>query len=259
VKNIIISISLCFLVSVALFAQEIPRNKYIPLNSHLSFFEEMVKKSSIFTNSSSIMSLLFIFLSAYSFSQETVHPSDLQKLKEKTIKADAIVEGIITNVKGFKGDHGMVYTSATIRISKIFKGDISDSIIELIFAGGKMDNGEFDIIDHGFHIGKGEDGMFFLRENKTGNILQSSLKSFIPSNGSRGYIKFNHSISKPVINSDGSYNDGPFYHIANSRDGYFDDLKRDLYEPIIAITGTPAKVLGLNIFEQEALKKQQQK
>jgi hypothetical protein len=189
-----------------------------------------------------LLFLAFICLSVQSpkILAQTNSRYDNPRLEDKTSEAEAIVEGAVIETKGFQNE-GMscIYTSATIKISKIFKGEISDSTIELIFIGGRMGD-RFAHVSDAFSIIKGQEGMFFIKNNRTGYSMQNTSKSFIPSNGYYCYIEYHHDLAN---------------HKATCPGVYYDDLEKDLYPSIEAATGISKKILCLNTFEIEALKK----
>ncbi len=81
---------------------------------------------------------LLTLLTLSSYAQE--HHTTLPSLAEKVAKADAVIEGMVIETKGYDSkDKSTIYTSALVRVSKIFKGTVSDIIIELVFEGGYTD------------------------------------------------------------------------------------------------------------------------
>jgi hypothetical protein len=165
-------------------------------------------------------------------------------LADKVNKSDAVVEGIVINQtrgEGFRGSKGNIFTPAVIRITKVFKGDIKDTIIELISDGGMTSSGSQTSSMWGL-VFKGYQGIFFLRENNSS--IQSGLytKSYL-------FVYENSYIYYSTIPRS-------TFHSAYFEGKNIEDFENILYKPIEAITGTPRKVIGLMPFE-EAAKKQQ--
>jgi len=155
---------------------------------------------------------------------------------DNVIKSDLITEARLISKEGFMYNDG-IYTSCIYRLLKVFKGDIKDTVIELIIPGGFMPNiGGADV---GYAIPVPDfEGFFFLRVNKSAIQSGTHLKSYFYTYGQSGM----------------GYNHVPGYSIAFDGENHYNDLEKDLYEPIEAITHTPRKILGLNSFEIEAQK-----
>jgi hypothetical protein len=188
---------------------------------------------------------LFLFTYIANFAQmlDWYHDKTLPEiLKQKISHTDIVIEGAVIEEKGFYDTitgHG-IYTSALIKVSRVFKGLTSDSLLEVIFIGGKIGD-NLQIVTDIETLNKGAEGVFFLINNNTGTRLRKDVKSYFINGTPVRY-----------------YHDHVNRH-ANIYSFFFDDFEKDLYPEIEKVTGTPAKVLGLNIFEQEALKKQRKK
>src|ERR1041385_5958632 len=69
-------------------------------------------------------------------------------LDEKIDKASVIAEGKVTEQHSFwNAQHTMIYTSSTLRISKVFKGRIITKEIELVTQGGSIGNRSLVVSD----------------------------------------------------------------------------------------------------------------
>jgi hypothetical protein len=169
-------------------------------------------------------------------------PSSQDSILETNVKiSDLIVEGKVISSRGFKSRKSQIFTSATIRVSKVFKGQISDTLIELVFYGGQYEN-TVAIVSDGFEISDGEEGIFFLKHNTTFANYRKELLSYEPE-------------GLPI-----SYHDWPYmvaHHMATSQGVTYDDLEKDLFQRIESATGQKRKVFSPNMFETEATKKQQ--
>jgi hypothetical protein len=160
-------------------------------------------------------------------------------LEEKVTKSDLVIEGLVESVTGFRANKGNIYTSVIIRITKLFKGTVSDSIIEVIVDGGTADS-ILVMVSHGLILSTGMEGIFLLSPNQTEVKYAKEVKSFIPLYGERSYIGYHPEIYMVA------------HHVATCKGVTYDDLEKDLFEPIEAVTKTPRKVMGLNMFERKA-------
>jgi hypothetical protein len=187
-----------------------------------------------------IMTLIYLICNFESYAQIEKSNLGYSTLEEKVSNANVIIEGLVLETKGFKDvGSGAIYTSALIRVLKIFKGSPSDTIIELIFIGGRSEN-DFQVVSHAFHVGKGASGIYFLKFNNTGILLRRGISSYIPSNGPSCFIEYHYD---------------PFNHPATAYGTYYDNIEKDILQPIKALTGQKRKVMGLNSFEVAQPKK----
>jgi hypothetical protein len=191
--------------------------------------------------------LLLLLLYSKSYSQYIPRVDSMGQhlhwsLEDKINKSDLVVEGVVINntrADGFIGSKGSVFTSSIIRVSKVFKGDIKDTIIELITEGGTLPDGS-ETGSNGSFIGKDYEGLFFLRMNNSTIQSGKNIEHYF-------FLYFNSYIV---------YDSYKWVHTAAVNGKSTEDFEKDIYKPIEAITGTPRKVIGLMPFE-EAAKKQQ--
>jgi hypothetical protein len=157
--------------------------------------------------------------------QKKVQPSDIKTEIQSLVKnSDLVIEAHVLSTKGFKTNSG-IYTSATVRILKLFKGTINDSIIEVVSEFGQVDGeGVFPSDGGWFALGPEEEGLLFLNVNTTVNKLKENLPSYVPSHGKASLIRYS----------------------GNTAVG----LEKGLFADIEAVTGQKRKVLGLNEFER---------
>jgi len=154
--------------------------------------------------------------------------------------ADLVIEGRVLSATGYRISTGQIYTSVIVKITKLFKGSITDSVVELVYYGGVSDS--FAVFSSGgFSLSKGMEGIFAMQDNKTVSKLTKGPASYFEP---ILYVKY----------IDKKYR-GPGNHPAFWKGLTFDNLEKDLFEPIEAITKTPRKVLGLNMFEQDKNKR----
>jgi hypothetical protein len=182
---------------------------------------------------------LFVFIACAAQETNASKPTSIS-LEKNVSQADLIVEGHVVSTKVFT-DKGNAYTSAIIRITKVFKGNTSDSAIELIYAGGIADSIAVRVT-HGLGLSPGMEGVFFLRENKSDAKFVNGMKSFKAVYGRKSYIEY-HDQAHMVA-----------HHTATCVGVAYDDLENDLFKPIEATTGISRKVIGPNMFERKLTK-----
>ncbi|MDB5283552.1 MAG: hypothetical protein JWO06_2627 [Bacteroidota bacterium] len=151
-------------------------------------------------------------------------------------KADLVIEGRVISATGFMPDKGRVFTSAIVQITKMFKGTVKDSLVELVYYGGSCDG--IILIDArgGFGLSKDMEGIFALLDNKTDNKLAKGLQSYFEP---IEYIKY---LPENIR--------GPGNHTAYWAGNTYDDLEKEVFQPIEAITRQKRKVFGQNMFER---------
>ena len=168
---------------------------------------------------------------------------------DKVNKADAIIEGtviseVMRGANGFIGPQGNVFSSVEIKISKIFKGEIKDTIIELVMDGGTYPSGEHKGWSANTSYGwlfKGYEGVFFLRKNNSDIQSGKKLQSFFYLRGLTTAFGYQH-------------NPSGFPIVFNGENKFY-DLEKEFFQKIESITHIPRKVLALNSFEIENAKK----
>jgi hypothetical protein len=195
-----------------------------------------------------IVKTLFLFFlvvfSSFCFSQDNTKDksgTDYPTLDNMVTTSDFIFEGKLLKRDFLIDKDSVIYTSANVRISKIFKGEEStDSTIEIIYKGGYYAGISipYQISTHGYVLAKGAEGIFFLRANKTGVSLRKDNQSFLLT---YNYIHYNQ-----------YYPSGKRAHNGSIP---YDDLEKELFQRIESITGQKRKILGPNMFELPTRKK----
>jgi len=189
----------------------------------------------------SILSIIFILLcfnpcSAQQKSSPQTPESKRVNLESAVLHSEIVIEGHELSYKGFKAN-GRTYTSTMVKITKVFKGNISDSVIEVISEGGQVDGiGEFSS-DGGFGVDPEDEGVIFLNTNKSEIKLRADLQSY---SMYCDMIRYHNNVHRAV------WGDVPY-----------DDMEKDIFQVIEATTGQKRKVLGLNMFELPPRKRQQ--
>ena len=189
------------------------------------------------------ITLFFLSFSSLSYAEVFLSSSNASNIEELVNHADVIVEGQVSEIECFIDKDSVIYTSAKIKISKIFKGANIDSTIELVYLGGHYDGITIayqNISSHSLSLIKGRDGIFFLKSNKTDPSLRIGMKCYSVINMRGRFIEYYHDhVNPPAVCFNVSYN----------------DLENELFKSIEMITQTKRKVLGLNTFEIEEAKK----
>ncbi|MBS1618017.1 MAG: hypothetical protein JST76_05840, partial [Bacteroidetes bacterium] len=162
-------------------------------------------------------------------------PGSKFKLDEAVHTADAVVEAVVENISCIENKTG-IYAIATLRLTKTFKGNENDSVLQATYPGGFC-NGDYAIVSHGISLHKGQDGLFFLHSDSSG-----SKSDTLPTDYHLSLvITYHHGAS--VLD----------HHIASYRGVAWDDLERDLLRPIEAITKKPRHILAPAPFETDTL------
>jgi len=209
----------------------------------------MYREVELINNKTSNMNILTIYFNLFfllffnlSNAQNSVDlsASDYPTLNEKVGHSDLVIEGEVINTKSFRNNGGNIYTAVNIRVTKIFKGAINDSMIELILQEGGTDS-MIVVVSNKLSLEKGMEGIFLLSNNGTKVSLNNAFQSYVPLYGVRSYIEYHDRIHMFA------------HHIATCRGVAYDDLENDLFKPIEALTGVPRKVLGLNMFERKVI------
>lgn len=146
--------------------------------------------------------LLFLTLNQASFSQ--VIP---QSIADIITKSDCIFEGTVIRSDSYWGvQNRSIYTSHTLQIHKIFKGDMICGTVEIITEGGQVGDIRLEV-SHNLELVKGMKGVFACRGvtyNEPPQIdYYPETNSFALEviYGEQGYIEyFNDSINKAAAN-----------------------------------------------------------
>lgn len=163
-------------------------------------------------------------------------------LKEQVDNSSLVVEGKVIAKKSFwDADHKMIYTSYTIDVYKVFKGE-SYKQIEVIVKGGIVGLNAF-IVSHSLKLGKGLTGVFTLYESNLniGLTNKISAKTYKVYSGVQGF--YNYNFSDDIAKN-------PF----SERKG----VKSTLYEDIIKVTKKNYKTVS-NFDIDSVVKKSTQK
>lgn len=148
-------------------------------------------------------------------------------LDSKVKKASLIAEGKVVQQHSFWNDeHTMIYTSSTVQLYKLFKGNIVSKQIEVVTQGGTVGNRCVKVSDV-LQLKKNDVGMFFCFQNEMNlrSPLTKKILYDVYSSG-QGFLRYN------VKNNTAS---APFAHYKN--------IAENLYKLIRQKTGAAEKIV----------------
>jgi hypothetical protein len=136
----------------------------------------MIKKTFL------LVTPLLLFVVNGIFGQMTELP-----LSQKNQQASDIFEGKVIHKTCFWNDqHSLIFTSNTIEIYKVFKGNTVSAEVEIITDGGQVDN-EMQNSDANLELEEGLIGIFFTEPSKISKYQKSAFKVY---GNSQGFIKY---------------------------------------------------------------------
>ena len=151
-----------------------------------------------------------------SYAQPYSSPISLQ---ERVNNSDFVLEGKVVSKFSFWNDkHTNIYTSNTLDIYKIFKGNLNPSEVALITKGGLVGT-ELEIVTDALELNVGDIGIFFCKFLNNG-ATEGEGVTLKPFGDEQGFIRYD---LKKDVAMDGFRS---YKHITNS-----------LYSEIIKITG----------------------
>lgn len=108
-----------------------------------------------------------LLLTSFSFFTLVVTPTDAQyvpiSLENKLEGAEVIIEGRVVDKVSFKGPNDEIYTSNTIEVFTIVKGEIQNPLLEVITMGGTYRD-KTTTWTHLPTLSNGDEGIFFLKK-----------------------------------------------------------------------------------------------
>ncbi len=136
------------------------------------------------------VSFLFFFLILLSQSNTSTGQCLIRPvgLNERLKHSSLVVEGIITGQRSLWDDkHQNIYTIYTLNLSNVFKGDFTDSVVNIVSAGGTvgMDREE---VTNTFKLGDGNSGVFTLI--KSNKQITSTTTLYEAYAGNQGFIQY---------------------------------------------------------------------
>ena len=138
-----------------------------------------------------ILFYLFVLFPTLSFAQ-IIEKDIIERINKSTF----IFEGEVIRADGYwNQNENYIYTSLTIDIKKIFKGNLLCGKVELITEGGEVGDSISLEISHNLYLNKGQKGIFLCRET----LKELSAVDYYPENNyqkletvfnEQGFIKY---------------------------------------------------------------------
>ncbi|SIT88471.1 T9SS type A sorting domain-containing protein [Pontibacter indicus] len=137
--------------------------------------------------------LLALLLSVISFAahaSEDLHMVPIP-LEERIKAADIIVEGEVVAQRSFwDARQEFIYTAHTVRLFKVFKGELQERQVEVITDGGTVGLA-MHTVSSALQLRKGQQGMFFLTKGAPTGIAASAAAVITKPYGSRqGFVRY---------------------------------------------------------------------
>ena len=109
--------------------------------------------------------------------------------QEMVNTSHAIIEGEVISKHSFwDEDYGNIYTKNTIKVYKVFKGNISTSTINVITLGGRVDN-MLQKVEPSLQLKEEGLGVLYIQEKNIAGINHDT--QYFPTNGTQSFIKYN--------------------------------------------------------------------
>lgn len=148
-------------------------------------------------------------------------------IEKKINKSSLIIEGTVTDQYSFwNPQHTLIFTSNTVKVSKLFKGKLVSKQIEVITQGGTVGDRCLVVSDL-LQLNKNETGIFFCNENALSLHSLAGKNILYDVYGSQqGFLKYD-------VANDEAY--APFADYKN--------ISQNLYNTIVNKTGNAAKIV----------------
>lgn len=136
---------------------------------------------------------LFLFICTDSFIQANNCLLFPKTIEDQVTDNTLVVEGaIVAKEAYYDATYKRIYTSNTIQIHKIFKGELDVEEIVLITEGGTIGN-KMQVVTPSLEVQEGEVGLFFLNpapyEKKPTNIVET-MPFYYPNDNALSFIKY---------------------------------------------------------------------
>lgn len=167
-------------------------------------FQNFYKKLN-FKDMKKILIFLLTFLSFKMNAQE-----EIKSIIERVNNAEYIFEGKVIFSKAYeKADETNIYTTNTIEITKVFKGNLQCGKVELISSGGIVDE-KIRTNSHLLSLNEGYTGIFFCglnqkEEPQIDYIVEENLEKLAPIFENQSFIKYYYEGLK-IVASDITFN-----------------------------------------------------
>jgi PKD repeat protein len=135
---------------------------------------------------------LIFWSSALSLGQCVIEPFLLEK---RNNMSEIVVEGRVTNkVSKWTSGKDFIYTINTVEVFKIFKGQLTSSIIEIITEGGQVDLSMIKA-DPSLELQIGELGVFFLNKSRLFLLNETSItQRYLPVASVQSFVKYDQDL-----------------------------------------------------------------
>jgi hypothetical protein len=149
---------------------------------------------------------------------------------EKVNRSSLILEGkVISQRSAWNSRHTMIYTTSTVEVYKLFKGNLEKNLVEVVTIGGAVD-GYYIHASHLLELHNDELGIFFLNRQSVPGITPPSGTTFGVYSSSQGFLKydvFSKTASAPFV----SYSDieHQLYNDLNNRIGRKVEIKNPYF------------------------------
>jgi hypothetical protein len=144
-----------------------------------------------FTGFTAILALLLSLLAFRAAASEEFHMVPVS-LEERTKAADIIVEGEVIASRSFwDARRENIYTANTIRLYKVFKGQVREQQLEVITDGGTVGLTKH-VVSSALQLQKGQQGLFFLTKgSRVANAAGASVPVATPYASRQGFVRYN--------------------------------------------------------------------
>ncbi|HEU4633550.1 MAG TPA: T9SS type A sorting domain-containing protein [Flavisolibacter sp.] len=152
-------------------------------------------------------------------------------LDEKVQRSSLIVEGKVISQKSFwNPQHTMIFTSSKVEVSKIFKGSLRESTIEVVTQGGSVGSVSIEASDL-LELSKDQAGVFFCLPNAIN----------LRSPQSKGVLYDVYSSAQGFLNYDLATN------TASAPFAEYRDITNQLYPELVRKTGIPFRSIKTGV------------
>jgi len=175
---------------------------------------------SVFYRLPIILLVTMVFVSTLARSQALFEVSSDDKISNSGL----IVEGKVLGKKSYwNAKHTMIFTSNEVEVYKVFKGTVQKNTIEIITAGGFLDNYAIVASDL-LQLENNDIGIFYCQPNRNRTLL-SKENAYDVYSSSQGFLKYDlptKTASAPFIK--------------------YDNIEKQLYRELYRKTGRTAEI-----------------
>lgn len=134
--------------------------------------------------------ILLFFISLCLISTDLMAQLQAVPLEQRVENSSLVFEGRVLRKSSFwDTDRKHIYTSNLVTVYKVFKGELSNSIVEVITIGGIVGN-EMEKVSYGLDIQEGSVGVFTCIPNKTKLSSSSKNLRLRPYAEIQGFIRY---------------------------------------------------------------------